>query len=269
MPIQSRNDQLGLLRKLWLLHVNDVMRPRSSSYELLLTCLAMIYHGCHKVVEYGPYLGHMSFFLTTLASKQGGSSILVDNFAQLRNHELGIKDVACRNLLEASVSLIPDNRYSIVTEDVFGGWRPHEHRPDFVYYDICTCNRSAAAIHSMVIEHDNARDPVLIIIDDVVREHATNKEFLHSWLKLWSSCQPIFMRPILVTGNRLFLSNMEVQKDFESALAILEANNYVKKTSKLYDAYNWLPLWESLITEQKSTKSREFLNNDRLWTSLV
>lgn len=275
MPRNKKSEQtvdgkemVALLRSLWELHVLNVFLPRSSSYELMITSFAAINAPSPVFAEYGPYTGHTSVYLTSIASKLGGRSILVDNYKQFFVRGLGIPADRFEKILRANVGVIPENKFTVLNKDVLVD-RDLGTRPGLIYYDICHSARSADVIHEIVMENDQADHPMMIIIDDAVELHQWNEAFRRRWTELWSTTTRNHMKPFFLTGNRLFLSNYEVPDTFFQMVNVMERFNYVSNTNKVFDSYDWKSTWHSEYKVQKTTKSEEFVEDDLFWNSLA
>lgn len=264
----SGKEMISFLRSLWEFHILNVMLPRSSSYELMVTSLAAISAPSPIFAEYGPYTGHTSFYLTSIASKLGGKAVLVDNYRQFRVNGLEIPADRFEKILRANVGILPNNRFSVINKDVFV-----DHSigidPGLIYYDICQHPRSAEVVHEIVMENDQPDRPVMIIIDDAVQKHHTNEKFYERWNELWSTTARNHMKPFFLTGNRLFLANYEVSQSFFDAIGVMERFNYIANSKKVFDSYDWKTMWYSEYKIQRTTKSDEFLEDTRFWSSLA
>ena len=274
IPVSSKNsalltgnEMIQFVRSLWEFHVNNIFTPRSSSYELLITCLAAMNAPFPIFAEFGPYTGHTSFYLTSIASKLGGKSILIDDYSQFSFKGIDIPSDRAEAILKANVGFIPDNRFVILNKDVLVD-RNIGIIPGLIYYDICYSSKSAEIIHEIVMEGDQNDSPMMIIIGDVVQKHQSNEDFYNKWVQLWSSTTRTRMTPFFVTGNRLFLANYVIDDAFFSSITAMESFNYVSTDKMIVDSYNWKTVYSSKFNFQKTTKSYEFVNDDKFWSVL-
>lgn len=265
-PIYKK-EIIPFLRKIWEFHVNNMFTPRSSSHELFVACLASINSSLPVFAEYGAFTGHTSFYLTSIASRLGGESILIDNFGQFSLKGIGIPVDRFEKILKANIEVIASNRYTILNKDVFVDHNI-DITPGLIYYDICQPERSADTIHKIVMEFDQSESPVIIIIDDVVQEHNSNTEFRTRWQSLWSEYTPSIMRPFFLTENRLYLSNYEIPSSFYKSICAMKQFNYIANTKVFLDLYDQTPIWRPIPKWQKDVKSFEFIDNEGFWQNL-
>jgi hypothetical protein len=66
--IGDRMEMLERLSQLWPSYVSNTFVPRSSGHDLLATCLAYMFSRSPNLIEYGPFIGHTSFYLVSMAS---------------------------------------------------------------------------------------------------------------------------------------------------------------------------------------------------------
>lgn len=258
---------IDLLRNLWYLHVDNILLPRSSSYEFFVTCLTACFAPSPNFVEYGPFTGATSAILTSISSSKGGHTYLVDNWQQMTTRNLNIPSSGFVNMLKAAVEILPNNRYSIIQQDV----RTNailDVNPGFIFYDICQFKEAAIAIKKIINHYDNTAQKIIIIVDDAVRKHESNQQFFETWHHLWTTQKPSHFKPFLITGNRLFLSNYDIDEPFRLSLYTFEKFNYYQKSIDISHPYNGYILRNSQFGIQKTTKSKFFLENDAFWNEI-
>lgn len=258
---------IDLLHSLWHLHVNNVFLPRSSSYEFFLTCLSAAFAPNPSIIEYGPFTGATSALLTSIASNRKGHTWLVDNWQQMKTPTIDIPGNNIANILKASVEILNDNKFTILEKNIL--LDPIlDIAPGFIFYDICHSAASATAIRRIVDFYDNSNHKVMIVIDNVVRKHEHNEKFIVEWNQLWQKNPLRLFKPFLLTGNRLFLSNFDIEFPFRLAIYTFERYNYIQKTNDISHIYQGSVLRNSQVGVQKTTKFQNFLDNKAFWDEI-
>ena len=258
--------QIRYFRELWKLHVDNVFVPRSSSHELFITCIAQMFAPTKNVIEYGPFTGSTSFFLVSMASLKGEMSYLVDNASQAVRMD-GVDPKRFYGILQASAGLLETNMFSVIDQNVFEN-PLIEHAAGFVFYDICVeGSQRVGAIQTIMRDMSKKGNPAIICIDDVVEPHDTNDQFLREWHGKYNPDATSF-KPFFITGNRLFVSNFEIQPGFIKMMEVLRKFGYISIKQARNQRYG-ISMWSARQGENKTMKHQNFLMNDQLWNELI
>lgn len=238
---KNGTELIDYLSRLWNCHINNVFLPRSTSHDLFITCLAYLFSRSPNLIEYGPFIGHTSFYLVSLASVRGGESYLVDDWRQMTQGHLITPDAAKR-ILEANVGSIPTNRYDLVDRNVLDDPIINVDA-GFIFYDICVDGQCAVAAQSMIDHRAALGKETIVVVDDSVHLHETNGQFLETWVDLYPKL-PMEFKPFLVTKNRLFMANFAVDKAFNDLISVLTVSGWLTVSGSSHNLYG-LPIYGS------------------------
>lgn len=253
---KTGKEMVDYLSKLWNCHANNVFLPRSSSHDLFITCLAYLFSRSPNLIEYGPFIGHTSFYMVSLASVRGGVSYLVDNWRQMTQNQL-ITPEAAKRILEANVGAIPINRYELVDRNVLDDPIINADA-GLIFYDICVDGRCSAAAERMINHRATLGGETIIIVDDAVLPNESNAEFLKAWMDLYPRL-PSEFKPFLITKNRLFMANFTMDKSFNDMISVLTMTRWLTVSVNPHPVYG-LPVYGSSGKKMIGSTNWEFLS---------
>jgi hypothetical protein len=236
---KNGKEMIDHLSRLWACYVNNVFIPRSTGHDLLATCLAYIFSKSPNLIEYGPFIGHSSFYLVSMASFRGGDSYLVDDWRQLTAGRM-ISPDAARKMLHANVGSIATNRYELVDRNVLEN-PILDVDAGFIFYDICTGRESAIAARNMIEHRASVGKDTIVVVDDVVAKHESNEQFLETWMEEYPGLSGKF-NPFLVTKNRLFMSNFAMDSSFGDLVNTLVMLGWLHVVEEKHETYG-LPVY--------------------------
>lgn len=264
--------QFDKLRMLWSFRVHWTLNPRSTPMELFLNTVCQLYAEDHNYIEYGPFLGHSAFFNTALAEH----GYLVDTFMQGDFYKLFDKEKAVNSavvtdaltrILHLNMSLIGGDNYTLIKQNIVD--QPIlDYDAGVIFWDVFVANRDkeANALITMVKDRILKKKKVIIIIDDVVHERTgDNPVFAAKWKSAYAKELKKHFTPFLVTTNRLYLSNFEIDPSFNKLLQVLVDNNYLE----VQEASNNSRFYDSNVYQRKEDmSSMKFILDDVLWQSM-
>lgn len=266
-------DKLSLLRTIWSFRVVQTLMPKSSALDLFLNALCQLY-APDNYIEYGPFKGESAFFNTTLTTH----GYLVDNFSQINCYKLYdtrhlidhlLVDRNLRQLLHANMQLIGNTNYTIIDQDVRDR-AVIDQDAGVIFWDLFNRNRDVEAdsVLSMIQDRVSRSNKVIIIVDDAVHEHQDqeNVKFNQLWKAHYDRTIRRHFAPFMITNNRVYLSNFQIDPGFNKMLALFLDLGYIQpqaptQTSLLYGE----PIYDSLI----NFASWDLLLNDQLWRDLA
>lgn len=261
-------EKIKRLRQIFSLHACHLIMPRSTAYELFLTCLASIFKVNDDIVEYGPFTGETSFYLNNLLD-QDEKFIGVDNFSQssaIYDVKQMMKD---KIKLHLNLTTLHSN-FEIIEKDAIAD--PYVADAGFIFWDICYGAGSAEALLSLM--ENCCTTQTIIVVDDASQlVHSANLDFRAKWHQYITNNQVPF-RPFLSTYNRIFYSNYDIDMKFKLIIILLINNQYLINY-KNQEMFERLPKCNIVSCKEhipsaatRDIGGHDFLNNDPIWDSM-
>lgn len=267
------NERIKFLRQLWNLRCSEILLPLSSSFETFLLCLSSFYAKNPLFVEYGPFTGQTSSFLCSIATRQKGSTLLVDNFHTFTTKKFNLPLENFTNILEANINILGKNNYTILNQDITEN--PYtEQDPGFVYFDICLNEKTANTICLILEKLNKVDSPAIVVIDDVVTQNLYNEKFSQHFLSWYKSHTFLFwyegfkknkFEPFLVTHNKLFLSNFDMPTEWFEIIEFLAAQGMIKQMEKK-SSFHDMPIWTAV--PGNTFHDTKIMTNNQFWEGI-
>lgn len=252
-----------LLKYLWRLHCYQILQPLCAPHEIFLLSLAAYHSQDNNFVEFGPFTGHMSAFICSIAKHLNGHATLIDNYDGIDY----VDPVALRKLTELNAGIVYPDSYTILNQNITQNF-DFNLNPGFVYFDICDNEKTSQALCNILHKVDDQPQPCIFVIDDCVSVNGpgTNRKFLAHFTE-WYSTQPLRrLKPFFVSFNKVFLSNFELPYTWNQSLELLQQYNFIQRTTTISNFQN-LSVWHRDVN-QLSIGHHSILNNDLFWSSL-